>query len=338
VREPARWARQREGYIMADSRAKLQIWTSEQRKDEFARAAQEAGMSLGEYLEHVIDAASVSDFAETHKDHASSIEVMEAHLGAIRSLMMGQIDAYDTAKDVVRQKMQARIDDALKLKDQAETQVAEAEAKAEVAEAKVADMAAKLAEAKERAAEADGLRAKLEDRDHEVTAKQMQVDDLQARLNASTDEAKGLRAQVAELQGEMAKADEETEAKVAEARDAAKAEAGEHIAEANQRVAATEEARAAADAARQAAEVAGSAAAAKVEQLKEQVEQLKEQIEQLRGDAATQGAMADKLLSQLAAKDGQMADMQADLRRVRDERKALREELAEARAAAAAKE
>ena len=136
----------------------------------------------------------------------------------------------------------------------------------------------------------------------------------------------------------MAKADEVAEAKVAEARKETKAEADARVAKAEAAKEEAEAAKAEADAARQAAEVAGSAAAAKVDGLKEQVEQLKEQIEQLRGDAATQGAMADKLLSQLAAKDGQMADMQADLRRVRDERKALREELAEARAAAAAKE
>jgi len=317
---------------------KIQFRTSEERKAWFVEAAAASGVSQDELFGQMADAYVQSEFAAAHQDHAAVIETVEAHLGAIRSTLMSQIDAYDTAKDVVRQKMQGRIDDAIRLKEQAESAVESAKAAETEAKAQVADMAAKLSEAEERAAEADGLRAKLDERDHDVAAKQMQVDDLQARLNASTDEAKGLRAQVAELQGEMAKADEETEAKVAEARDAAKAEAGEHIAEANQRVAATEEARAAADAARQAAEVAGSAAAAKVEQLKEQVEQLKEQIEQLRGDAATQGAMADKLLSQLAAKDGQMADMQADLRRVRDERKALREELAEARAAAAAKE
>jgi len=317
---------------------KIQFRTSEERKAWFVEAAAASGVSQDELFGQMADAYVQSEFAAAHQDHAADIEMMEAHLGAIRSLLMGQIESYDSAKDVVRQQMQASIDDALKLKEQAEAQVEAAKAAETEAKAQVADMAARLAEAEARADEADDLRAKLEDRDNEVAARREQVDELQARLNDAADEAKGLRGQVEELRAALAKADEETEAKVAEARDAAKAEAGEHIAEANQRVAATEEARAAADAARQAAEVAGSAAAAKVEQLKEQVEQLKEQIEQLRGDAATQGAMADKLLSQLASKDGQMADLQADLRRVREERGALREELAEARAAAAAKE
>ena len=272
---------------MAD--IKVQFRTSAEDRDWFKATAEAAGVTQDELFAQMKDSFSAGEFADAHPDHRASLEVLDAHLAAIRSQLMGQIEAYDQARESARLKLQDQIDRAER--DRFEALTARDAAKAETEEARslVADLKTQRDAALERAGRAEEYLK--------------QIEEMRQAAERSAEEIARVRAALDRTRDDLDKKREETSA--------LRSRYEKEIGEANERVKM-------ADAKARDAEVEVSGLKATVSGLRSEVELLKAQIERLNASASTAEALTQSLLSQITSRDNRIAALESTLDHVKD--------------------